>query len=437
MKTLTKLSILHWLIFQIFCIQSQPTHAQQMESASIQKASQFIDLSEFEEADKILMKLKKSQNPTTAAQAHRLSAQIFMNSREFNESINSARKALELSTLIEDRYEQSMCYYLLSRSFAMQSQFDSAKSIGKKGSSLARHNGFSAIEYDINNILDWSYFMLNEDFNVILVHEERLYETANNNDQKANIRNNLGYNLTVSGTAPLDSVSNLILFANDHYAQVEDNEGRWYTLMNMTWVHRLQGKLKSSMEYGRKSAKQAIEDDDRHAIVEANFQWAESLFVSGNKEKADSLYNATKEIAYSDNDRDRYVFDVYYQYHKWRSKQHDDETVEKLSEAINFLSETEVFYEMVGRVALAEILFYEEKYELAMKEIAMIETPRHNYISFEIKCLAALLKSRLMTLEGSHMIAKELLDNWASLTKRIGANYLTKKVMTTLNQIQE
>jgi catechol-2,3-dioxygenase len=70
--------------------------------------------------------------------------------------------------------------------------------------------------------------------------------------------------------------------------------------------------LNTSEKYGRMAVEQAQADNDRHAIIEANTNLGETLLAQNKIEEAEVFYTSGLELSKQKNDRDKFVFEVYY-----------------------------------------------------------------------------------------------------------------------------
>jgi catechol-2,3-dioxygenase len=82
--------------------------------------------------------------------------------------------------------------------------------------------------------------------------------------------------------------------------------------MNLSWQYRLMNDLNTSEKYGRMAVEQAQADNDRHAIIEANTNLGETLLAQNKIEEAEVFYTSGLELSKQKNDRDKFVFEVYY-----------------------------------------------------------------------------------------------------------------------------
>ena len=406
-------------------------------NARLDSADAFITQNKLEEAMRILSPLTSSDKPGVAAKANRLAGAAQIKKKNYTEAEQLLNQSLQIARTVYNRYEEAFSLYYLGRADALQGNFDKVPAIAETAAVLARRTGDEDLEYKINNLLSWAYFMTNTDFDKMLGHEKRQLELVNKNGselEKAHVYNNLGYDLTVAGTVPLDSAISLMEYANNQYAKAENTQGRWYTLMNLTWQHRLKNDLATAKAYGEKSYNQAIKDNDRHAIIEASFHLGETLIELGNLKDARKYYQTGLKWRGDKTDRDAFVFDVYHARYLWLTGKRS-EAISMLEKAVNFLKTSEVFYEMHGRALLAS--FYLESGNLsgAAEQIKVIEYPRHNYIALETKCLAALTKAKLLQRNGKEAYAQALLDSWLKQAKEINAAQLEKLIKHAANTL--
>ena len=353
------------------------------------------------------------------------SAYSFMEKEKYDSALIEARKSKKLDSISGNKTGEAESLYILSRASAMSGAFEAAREYAEEGARLSRDMGNDSLEYRLNNMISWSFFVLGVDIHKILKHEERqlqLVDQLDDENAKANTYNNYGYDATVAGTIELDKAIEYAQFANDYYARTEAHQGRWYTLMNLTWQYRLKNDLDKSEEYGLLSAKQALTDEDRHAIVEANSQLAETYLAKGAIEKAEPYYKDGLKWRADINDRDGYVFDVYYARYLWETDQRM-EAIEMLLQAVEFLEQSEVFYEMHGRALLAEYCEKEGNLDMAREQIEIIEKPRNNFISFETRCMAALVKKKIASDDEKDAAEANIQDHLIQ-AHEIGATYL-------------
>lgn len=348
-----------------------------------------------------------------------------MEKEKFDSAFVEAQKSRELDSILGNKSGEAESLYILSRVSAITGDFESAREYGEEGAYISRSIGEVELEHRLNNMISWSFFELGMDLDTILKYEKRqlkLVDQLDDENAKARAYNNYGYDVTVAGTLPLDKAVEYARYANDYYARTEKHQGRWYTLMNLSWQYRLKNDLDKSEEYGILSANQAMADQDRHAIVEANAQLAETYLAKKEIEKAVPYYEEGLKWRGNTDDRDGYVFDVYYSRYLWENGQ-KDKAIEILKQAVDFLSSSEVFYEMHGRALLA--LYYQQEgfVDLAREQINMIENPRSDYISFETRCLAAVINQRLAN-SRDQSAAQSKIDHYLKQAIYIGADYL-------------
>lgn len=410
----------------IFCLTAQSSGDYQ---SRLDSALALINQQNATQALEMLNPLTKLELPPIRLKALRLAAQAHMAIKNNETARKMLEEALQLSQTIYDRTEQAHCLYLLGRMEALAGNFEPAREKARQASYIARSIPDPGLEFRINNLLSWAFFSTNADFNRVLEHEARqLALVQGRSDQdKAFVYNNLGYDLTVAGTVPLDSTIHLMTFANNTYAELEQTQGRWYTLMNLTWQHRLKNDLETSKSYGEKCYAQALHEEDRHAVVEAAFQLGETLMAMGRVAEAKPYYETGLKWRGDQEDRDSYVFDVYYARYLWETGQRAA-AIERLEKAIDFLESSEVFYEMHGRALLAGYYLTTGKGSAAEAQLSAIEQPRHNYIAMETRCLAALTRAKVLSQQGRKPEARALMESWLTHAGQIGADQLVQMI---------
>lgn len=342
--------------------------------------------------------------------------------KDLDAAFAAASKASESDRHLKDTAALAESLYLLSRTSALSGQFEEAIHYGQEAAELCRMMANYSLEYKINNTLSWAYFETNYDFKARLTHQDRqlfVVEQLNDDQAKALVYNNYGYDRTVAGNLPLEQAIRYMKIANDHYAKTEKNNGRWYTLMNLTWQYRLKGDFQTSETYGQLAVQQAAADQDRHAIIEANTNLGETLLAQNKLTEAKPLYVRAQKWSQQEADRDKFVFDVYFARYLWLSGRRD-QAIAELEKAVSFLSTGEVFYEMLGRAWLAEFYRQTNQNLKAAEQIKIIENPRSNYVSFETQCLAVKTQSKLQ------MEMKPLVNTWIAKAETIGAHYLVE-----------
>ncbi len=361
-------------------------------------------------------------------------ASVSLDAEEYPQAIYKARLAKIIFEKNKDTLGIVESLYIMARASALSGDFEHAIPYGEKGKKLCLLKENHSMEYKINNTLSWAYFALDMDFFKILEHQERQLYVVNqleDDGAKASAYNNYGYDTTVSGSIALDSAITLMQFANNHYAKTENNKGRWYTLMNLTWQYRLKNDLEKSAYFGKLSAKQAKEDNDRHAIVEANTNFGETLLHQNKLEEAAPYYVDALQWAEQNQDRDKYVFDVYYSRYLWQ-KGNKAEALKILKKAITFLETGEVFYEMLGRAFLATYSYETNDYDEAKKQLEVFEIPRSEYISVEARILAKLVEAKML-FTTDRKRARVLLEDSSKQLRRIGA----KQLLNLVQQVQK
>ncbi len=324
--------------------------------------------------------------------------------------------------------EIAQCLYLLTRVHALSGDFKQAIEYGEKGSAVSEILNRDTLEYNINNLLSWAYFEVGKPLDFRLNHQKKQMNRVTKLAYPAAtalVENNYSYDLTVSGTIHLDSAIELMINANDFYAREENHKGRWYTLMNLCWQYRLRNELDSSKHYGKLSAEQAVIIDDRHAMIESFAHLGETLLAKNDLEQVVNYYNKALKRAEEKEDRDRYVFHVYYARFLWLTGA-DSDAINLLKDAITFLEQDEIFYEMMGRALLANIYQKQNQYDLALEQVRKIEHPRSDYISFETKFRAALVKAEILRAWKKYQQAANHIKPFLSKAEEIGAAYLVK-----------
>lgn len=365
------------------------------------------------------------------------SAEQAITAKDYERAISLAEEALEKHQDDSDSLGMATSYYLLARASAQAGSFDKAVEYGEQGSAIARAIEELSLEFRTNNILSWAYFTLGRDFNETLAHQQRqlfLANTLNDEQSKAMVYNNYGYDATVSGAVPLSEAVEHMEFANQYYADAEGHQGRWYTLMNLTWQHRLMNDFAASERYGRLAVQQALADEDRHAIIEANTNLGETLLAQNKIAEAGPLYQQALAQSLQQEDRDKYVFDVYYSRYLWETGK-KEEAIDRLTKAIAFLESSEVFYEMLGRAYLAEYYLAEGEIDKAQEQVAVFKDPRANYFSQEARVIAGGVEAQILAQEGTVKGAVELLDYLLSEVERSGAVRLENRLQALKDSI--
>ncbi len=371
-----------------------------------------------------------AQDNLTEANRLKGEAAILMKAKDYQATINAAKQALVVFEKNKDTINSAETLYLMARASALSKDFESAVKYGEKGSQLCLLKENYPLEYKINHTLSWAYFTLGKDFSENLEHQKRqLYVVNQMDDEKAKalVYNNYGYDTTVSGTISLDSTIAYMKFANDYYAKAENNKGRWYTLMNLTWQYRLKNDLQKSEHYGRLSAQQARADNDRHAIIEANTNLGETLLYQNKLQEAAPYYEEGLKWSNQKEDRDTFVFDVYYSKYLWK-KGEKKKAISAVKKAIKFLETSEVFYEMLGRAFLADYSYQSNNFTEVKKQLEVFNNPRSNYISLEAKTLAKITEVKLLSKE-STIETKEVLKAVSKKLEEVGATQLINQVI--------
>ena len=398
-----------------------------------------IETGKYEEVHQSVDNLMQEDDPLTRGKAMRIKGQAYQASRDLDQAEKWLKEAIDLNGSIYNREEMAYSLYYLGRTYAFKGDFDKALYNAEFASFLAKEMNNQRLELKINGLLSWTYYMTDQSFNRILDHEMRQFQVVSSVGtelEKAFNYNNFGYTLTIVGMADLDSAISLMEYARAVNAVKEGNNGRWHTLMNLTWQYRLKGDLKKSIEYGEQAFNQSMAIEDRHAIVETAFQLGESLTLSGAIDKAEKYYDIGLEWRGDEKDRDRYVFDVYYAMYLWR-KGKKNQAIESLKTAVEYLVNSEVFYEMHGRAILAQYLEAEGSEDEANEQLMFIEKPRNNYISYETRCIAAITRARLLAKKGEPKTALQLLQSWELFMEQMGADLLSNSVKRELELMKQ
>ncbi len=364
-------------------------------------------------------------------------AMQLLEDKNYNDAVEKANEAIKGYSTKADSSGMAQAFYIASRASALKGNFDQAKNYGEQSSAILKKHLNYPLEYKVNNTLSWSYFELGRGFNENEKHNERqLFVVAQLDDDnaKASVYNNYGYDATVAGAIPLKDAITYTKFANDHYANSEKTSGRWYTLMNLTWQHRLLNELAKSETYGLMAAAQAKADDDRHAIIEANTNLGETLLAQNKIEDAQPFYEHGLEISKQENDRDKYVFDVYYSRFLWETEKKED-AISLLTKAIEFLENSEVFYEMKARAFLAEYCLSEGLIQEAVEQLEKFKHPRAEYFSQEAKVIASAVEAQIVASEDKKK-ALNILDNALRDLEESGAELLKLRLLELRAQMQ-
>lgn len=375
--------------------------------------------------------------PTLQMVAHIKAGELHQHLNQSDSASSYFNKSLQLSKEIYHLEGQALSQYYLSRLLARKGEFEKAKKLARAGFYAARNVGDKKLQHRLGNIMSWTYFATNQDFNQILDHyaiQASLAQDLGDGSSKAGVYNNMGYDLTIAGTVRLDSLIKLVRFANDYYASAEGNQGRWYTLMNLTWLYRLKEDNKTSLAYANKSLLQARADKDRHAIIEAAFQYGEVLLEQRKVKEASPYYEEGLAQRGKEEDRDAFVFDVYYARFLWESGE-KKEAIKRLVDAIAFLETGEVFYEMHARALLAEYYFEMNQLKDAWNQVKVFDDPRSSYIALESRLIVAITRARLLALEGKKAKAKAILTAYQAQTKMIGARQLSNMIVETFDRL--
>jgi tetratricopeptide (TPR) repeat protein len=192
--------------------------------------------------------------------------------------------------------------------------------------------------------------------------------------------------------------------------------------MNLTWQYRLINQLDSSEYFGRLGVERAKKDADRHAIVEICTNLGETLMARDKLDEAKSFYETGLEWSTKEDDRDKYVFDVYHARFLWNSG-NKESAIENLKQAIEFLINDEVFYEMLARAYLADYAFNAGKIQLAEDQIRFFKNPRANYFSQEARIIAGMVEVNILAVN-DRIKAEGLLKQLFEQVDLSGAEYL-------------
>ncbi|MDH3697068.1 MAG: hypothetical protein OEQ81_00285 [Flavobacteriaceae bacterium] len=355
---------------------------------------------------------------------------------EFPIAIDFAKNALELYKGISDTIGIIESNYIIARTSALSGDFDNAVLYGEAGSDLCKNIENYPLEYKLNNILSWAYFTFGKSFDESFEHNIRqlfVVEKLGDDNAKAMVYNNYGYDATVSGTLPLKKAIEYMKFANDYYAKTEKNNGRWNTLMNLTWQHRLINDLEASEKYGRLAVQQAEIDKDRHAIIESNSNLGETLLIQNKIEEAKPLYERGLYLSKQKDDRDKYVFDVYYSKYLWETDK-SSEAISLLKNAIDFLENDEIFYEMLGRAFLAEFYLLKGQLDKVEEQLIKFKNPRANYFSQEAKVIACLAEAKITVTKDKEK-ALNILNSKLQELDKSGAELLKKRLLRMRDQM--
>lgn len=356
--------------------------------------------------------------------------------QEYQQALNFAQEALDIYNVIPDTLGMAKSYYLLARASALAGDFDNAVKYGETGSKLCKAIKNYPLEFQINSTLSWAYFTLGRDFDETMEHQKRqlfIVDKLNDDEAKAMVYNNYGYDATVSGSIPLSEAIEYMELANDYYAKTENNNGRWYTLMNLTWQHRLINDLSKSEEYGRLAVAQAKTDEDRHAILEANTNLGETLLAQNKLEEAKAFYESALAMSQQEDDRDKYVFDAYYSRFLWKTGKRD-EAIASLKTALDFLGNSEIFYEMLARAYLADYYYSTGQKDLSAEQVNKFDQPRANYFSQESGVIACAVKAQLVSGTNREK-AFEVLDDKLQDLDKSGAELLKMKLLEVRDQL--
>ena len=379
----------------------------------------------------------KSENRSDEADEFIEESKNYILGKEYPAAIEMAQQAVAKYKDNSDASGLEESYFLMARASALSGELESALTYGKKAHQIIESTHNDSLEYKVNNILIYAYSSLGRDLKTNLEFQKRqvsLVELMHDDEEKAMVYNNYSYDGTVSGFLNLDSLITYAQFANGYYAKIEKNNGRWYTLMNLTWQYRLINDLSKSEESGRLAVAQAEMDNDRHAIIEANTNLGQTLLVQQKVMEAGPLYTRGLELSKEKNDRDKYVFDVYYAEYLWLTGNRD-EAILLLKKAINFLETNEIFYEMLARAFLADFSFQRKDYLESQKQISIFKKPRADYFSLESKIMANMVEAQLLGRHDVDAALKVLKASYSEL-EASDARFLKHRISNLMNEIK-
>ena len=394
---------------------------------------------DYVKALKTLEKLSKLPSPYARIKAHYETGKVLILKNKNEMGMAEFQKAFSMATEIKDHLAIAEIADQISLNHARSGKFNLAMQMANLGVFSARLVGNKFLEYQLNNLLSWSNFSLGTSFGKSLQHHEKQFNLANKISSDpviANVYNNLGYDLTVAGTVPIDSTIQLMHRANDIYAKTEKSHGRWYTLMNLVWQYRLKGDYQKSIAFGIQSVEEARRIKDRHAIIEAAFQLGESHLATNQIDKAKPYYDEASKWAGEKPDRDKYVHDIYRAKFDWESGGNRTQAIKMLEEASGFLKSGEVFYEMHARAILADYYLQQGNTDASKEQIEIISNPRRDYISFETQVMAAITKAKILKMEGNQQKASALLRSHLVQAQRIKATLLSKQISKALKSLE-
>lgn len=266
-------------------------------------------------------------------------------------------------------------------------------------------------EYKALNLKIALQYIQNKYTPQVLQKEQQLEAIAlklGDEERIAAVSNNLGYDLLVAGKAPVKDIIPRLERANSYYASEEKNDGRWYTLMNLTWAHRLAGDLPLSRSYGLKSVYAAESIEDRHAIIETCINLAETLMLEGKQEQASKYFAQAQALAEQTPDRDKYVFDVYFARYLLANKQ-AAKAIDLLAAAIPALENVEIFYAAMGQAVLAEARYASGDVAAAETLADAVMQATDKFVSRDTIVAVTLVKAKVLKERGQQAEADKVL----------------------------
>ena len=160
----------------------------------------------------------------------------------------------------------------------------------------------------------------------------------------------------------------------------------------------------------------------------------ETLLAQNKIEQAKPLYERGLEISKQQEDRDKYVFDVYYSRYLWETGK-KDEAISLLENAIGFLESGEIFYEMQARAFLADYYFSNGNVEGAEKQVNKFKNPRAKYFSQEAEVIASSVEAQMAAANDGDT-ALEILDDRLQELNISGAELLKIRLLELKEQLK-
>ena len=294
----------------------------------------------------------------------------------------------------------------------------------------ASENKDLELEFKLLGLINAAQFSLNQYSPDVLQNEYRqevIARELKDDKRLAGVHNNLGYDLLVTGQAPLSEIIPRLKSANDYYARDENNDGRWYTLMNLTWANRLAEKYDDSIQFGELAVQTARKLKDRHAIIETCINLAETYLEQGRFEQADELFRAAGVEADQKNDRDKYVFDVYFARYLLLTGK-GDKAIALAEPAVKELQSIEVFYAELGRAVLADAYFAGGNADGAEALANQIIAKKDDYIPREALISAAIVKAKVLEAKKLNDEADGVLESIAENVANLDSPLLQKRL---------